>query len=133
MTRQYAENKIREALAQAQGNTTKARQLVGGWALEDARLMQELCRPHLTGIIAHAVGRVVHQQEVPPAPIPDMPEPLNMPAGAFGREILGALSGTGATFGDEIYSGQTGHFSSGGRKPASKSHIEAIRRLTQGK
>lgn len=129
MSREYAENRIREALRLARGNTTKARRQIMAWAGEDQRLLMGLVRPHLTGIIAYAVSRVLHRQEMesmePEAP-PVAPQPLNLPPDAFGREILGALSSH-----DTPVFGYESNAPSPHRKKASKSHIDALNTIAR--
>lgn len=127
MSRDYAETRIREALAQSKGNPTKARQQVIAWAIDDHRLLIELAQPHLTGIVAHAVNHVIHNTEVEDEDIPARPLSLNMTPDTFGRQILNALSsGSTAIFG---YEGGA----SRGKKQASQSHIDAIKKMTGGK
>jgi len=128
MSRDYAQGRIQEALAQTRGNTTRARALVMAWAIEDQRLLIGLAQPHLTGIIAHAVNRVVYQQGQigDDSEVPLTPQGLNLNAGTFGRQILDALSdGSTPVFGLESGTRPI----QGGRKKASQSHIDAIRQM----
>ena len=122
MSREYAEGRIREALKLSKGNPTKARQRIIAWTFEDPKLLQALARPHLTGIVAHAVSRVIYKQELEEPEAPDMPEGLDMAPETFGKEILSALqSGNTAMFGQE-------HNAPLGRRgQASKKHIEALK------
>ena len=71
MNRDYAERRIREALKANSGNEAKARQQIIAWALDDSKLLQELVAPHITGIVAHAVGRVKTMKEprIPADPV----------------------------------------------------------------
>lgn len=123
MNRDYAEKRIRDALKAAGGNPTRARQQVTAWAFDDAKLLHELVAPHITGIVAHAVNRVMNTKEKPVAAEP--PKPIQQPQGeAFGMEILKAIAlGNPAQFGLE-----------GGSAPvkkqaASQRHIDAIRQM----
>ena len=130
MSREYAESRIREALKNAKGNATKARQQIMAWTFEDPKLLQALTRPHLTGIVAYAVNRVINRQETEEdeAAIPDIPESLNMAPETFGKEILKALSSSNTPmFGQEMSA------PSPGRKQASQSHIDAMKSLAKGK
>jgi hypothetical protein len=130
MSREYAEKRIRDALKQAKGNATKAQRQVIAWATSDMRLLLALCQPHLTGIVAHAVNRVIHRQEAEDhAPeIPDMPQSLNMGPETFGKEILRALqSNNTAQFGREESAAPVS------KKQASQSHIEAMKKLARKK
>ncbi|PZQ48908.1 MAG: hypothetical protein DI551_00840 [Micavibrio aeruginosavorus] len=125
MNRDYAERRIREALKTSGGNATTARQKVINWAIEDPRLLQELVAPHLTGIVAHAVNRVMTAKEKP-APIKE-PAAAKVPPSAksdpFGMEILKAIAlGNPAQFGQE--SGVSMK-----KQPASQRHIDAIRQM----
>lgn len=131
MSREYAEARIKEALTQCKGNPTKTRQKVIAWALEDVRLLQGLTKPHLTGITAHAINRVVSKQDDEPEEIhvPEVPETLDMEPETFGKEILGALSGDSAIFGEETYTPKP-VTSPGNRKQASQNHIDAIYKMS---
>jgi hypothetical protein len=127
MNRDYAQSRIRDALAQAKGNATKARALVTAWAVEDHRLLLGLSQPHLTGIVAHAVNRVIYRQEQgeDEEPIPMTPQGLNLTPGSFGKQILDALS-DGET---PVFGLEAGSRTVQGRKKASQSHIDAIRQM----
>ena len=74
MSREYAENRIADALSQSNGNPTRARQKVIAWAFEDPKLLQALTQPHMTGIVAHAVNRVIHKQDSKPEDVPEIPQ-----------------------------------------------------------
>lgn len=125
MNREYAEQKIREALKSSGGNAASARQKVIAWAFDDAKLLHELVAPHITGITAHAVNRVMTMKEKPKPAVPEAPKPL--PEGTnndpFGMEILKAIAlGNPAQFGLE----------SGipiKKQAASQRHIDAIRQM----
>lgn len=129
MSREYAEKRIREALKQAKGNPTKARQQIIAWTFEDSKLLQALAQPHLTGIVAHAVNRVIHHQGIEEEQgheIPAAPQPLDMTPQTFGQEIFQALqSSNTAQFGRE------GTAPPIKRKQASQSHIDAMKRIAK--
>ena len=128
MSREYVEGRIREALKQHKGNPTKARQQIAAWAAEDQRLLMGLAKPHLTGIIAHAINRVVSRMDHEEEHIPDMPQSLDMAPDTFGKEILKALSSQNtAVFGKENSAPSTG------RKQASQSHIDALKNIASKK
>jgi hypothetical protein len=130
MSREYAEGRIREALKLHKGNATKARQQITAWTFEDPKLLQALARPHLTGIIAYAVDRVINhsgEEQAEEPQIPDMPQALNMAPDTFGREILKALSSNNTSvFGRE-------NIVPSGRKQASQSHIDAMKNIAKKK
>lgn len=129
MNRDYAERRIREALKANGGNEGKARQQIIAWALDDTKLLHELVAPHITGIVAHAVGRVKTMKEKPVPAEP--PKILNKTAGgkeeAFGMEILKAIAlGNPAQFGLE--SGVAIK-----KQQASQRHVDAIRAMVSKK
>ena len=130
MSREYAENRIRDALALCKGNPTKARQQIIAWTAEDLKLLQALAQPHLTGIVAHAVGRVIHRDgtEEQTEILPEMPEGVDMSPEGFGKEILGILSSRNtAVFGQESAAAPFG------RKQASQRHIDAMKKIAKKK
>lgn len=127
MSREYAEDRIRDALKLCKGNPTKARQQVIGWAAEDQRLLLALSHPHLTGIVAHAINRVIYRQgmESERGPeIPATPKPLNMAPDTFGKQILNALSSH-----DTPVFGLEGNSAPARQKKASQSHIDALKKM----
>ncbi len=122
MNREYAERRIREALKASGGNAARARQQVTAWAFDDAKLLHELVAPHITGIVAHAVNRVMTTKE---KPVPATPEknPIEDETDPFGMEILKAIAlGKPAQFGLE--SGTPIK-----KQQASQRHIDAIRQM----
>lgn len=130
MSLEYAENRIREALKKARGNPAKARQQIIAWTFEDTKLLHALARPHLTGIVAHAVNRVIYREniEAEQEDIPQTRQKLNMPPATFGQEILNALqSNNTPQFGREGVAPPVR------RKQASQEHIDALRRLAKKK
>ena len=64
MSLEYAERRIIKALEAAKGNPTRARQQIIAWSHDDPKLLLALARPHLTGIVAHAVNRVIYRQNL---------------------------------------------------------------------
>ena len=126
MSKEYAEQRIREALVKTNGNATRARQLVAGWCAEDAKLLLGLTRSHLTGIIAYNIDRVQSgrasakggaKKSAPQRPQKKQEE-------NFGMELLKAVAERDVTiFGQEAYSGRPA------RGAASSRHIEAIHRI----
>ncbi len=125
MNRDYAEKRIREALKASGGNSTRARQQVTAWAFDDAKLLHELVAPHITGIVAHAVNRVMSMKEksIPATPEPTKAAPKK--GEEFGMEILKAIAlGNPAQFGLESSSG-----ASIKKQQASQRHIDAIRQM----
>ena len=124
MSREYLESRIKEALQLSKGNPTKARQRVMAWTFEDPKLLQALAQPHLTGIVAHAINRVVYRQEQEEIEAPEEPTRLDMEPESFGKEILSALqSNNTPMFGQESFAPPSK------RGQASKSHIEAIKHI----
>ena len=127
MAQSYLQTCILDALAKAKGNETKARALVAAWALEDNQLLLALAKPHLSGIVAHAVGRQAIQQkakkergdELPPLPkVADKGKKDN----DFALDLLKALGGANvAKFGAEDAAPRVG------KKQASQQHVNALK------
>ncbi len=128
MSREYAENRIREALRQTGGNVARARQLIVGWTYEDHKLLQALTRPHLAGIVAYAVDRVVNRDAGTVPETQAEPVEEGIEGEQFGKELLRALvSGQPAIFGQENAAAYV--------KPtqASQRHIDTLKQLSGGK
>lgn len=126
MSWDYARRQILDALKLTKGNAVAAGRLIQDMAFKDARLLQELSAPHLKGIVAHAVSRVIREQSEPPEEHPELPESIDMPLDQFGRDLLGALGGRNTPrFGHEDAAPPTGH------KTASKAHIDAIKKIAK--
>ena len=131
MSQDYVISKIKQALKIARGNETKARQQIIAWTYEDTKLLHDLAKPHMTGIIAHAISRVKRMEERGEDTI--KPEPVSTPIsdpeldGTFGIELLKAIAeGGSAKFGTD-----------GGDRPApkrgaaSQQHIDALKLMAQ--
>jgi len=124
MSREYAEKKIREALHLNRGNATKARQQVIAWAMEDHKLLKELVRPHMVGITAHAVGRVMSGKTEPEnVALPQHKGELDS-NDSFGMEILKTIAG-----GDTAQFGQESFGRPVKKQGASQQHIDAIHEM----
>lgn len=134
MSREYAENRIKDALKKTGGNTTRARQQVIAWTYEDSKLLQALTKPHLSGIVAYNIERILSGRGA--AAPTEQPADIPAPASSgkeenFGMEILKAVannSGGGSTFGLESYSGASSR-----KSKVSQSHIDAIRAMSKGR
>lgn len=121
MSREYSTKKIKEALAANKGNAANARNQVITIAMEDNRLLKELVKPHMIGIVAHAVDRVVSGKTDP--------EVLKTPEASededsFGMDILKAIAG-----GDSAQFGQENFGRPVRKQGASQAHIDAIRKM----
>ncbi len=121
MSREYAEDKIKQVLELTRGNTTQARQQIMSLCQEDMKLLQELTSPHMTGIIAHAIGRVASGKSTakPTAPQDDEASKKD-----FGLEILKTIAG-----GDTAQFGRENNGRPVGKREASQSHIDAIQQM----
>jgi hypothetical protein len=128
MSREYAESRIREALKLCRGNATRARQQVIAWTFEDPKLLQALARPHLSGIVAHAVGRVLTKgsgDNAEAEEMPSTPPPLDMSPSSFGKEILAALTSKNtAMFGHETEVPPVR------KRQASQRHVNALKQMS---
>ncbi|MEM6812287.1 MAG: hypothetical protein AAF549_07450 [Pseudomonadota bacterium] len=124
MSWDYVEQKIKEALHLHRGNSTRARQQIISWAMDDPKLLRTLVKPHMVGITAHAVNRVMSGKRKP-EPVPKAPESL--PEGekdTLGLDILKAIAKGGSVqFGQENYGPATG------KKGVSQRHIDAINQI----
>ncbi|MFP4386235.1 MAG: hypothetical protein ACLFP8_07115 [Alphaproteobacteria bacterium] len=122
MSKKYVQDKIKDALKLCNGNMGLARQQIVALAQEDNTLLKALVRPHLDGIVAYQVERIVSgradsQDEHPNLPDPEIDE-------KFGMELLRAVAAQDVTvFGhDNMRQPRK-------KKVASRQHIEAIHKL----
>jgi hypothetical protein len=125
----YVENRIREALRITGGHPLKARQQIIAWTYEDSKLLHGLAKPHLTGIVAHAVSRVITKMNLPGEKEKAV-KPVKKATAKkitedqFGYDLLKALAkGDPAIFGQESYSPPVRS------KQASQQHIDTMKRL----
>ena len=131
MSRTYSTDKIKEALKTARGNATTAQQLIIAQALQDPRLLTELVKPHMKGIVAHAVNHVRNEKSAPnivkssakktggEAKATATPEKEN-----FGLDLLKSIAnGDTAEFGQEAYARPVQ------KRSASQGHIDAIQAM----
>ena len=121
MSRDYSIKKIKQALEATRGHAGQARQMIIAQAMEDPKLLRELVKPHMVGIVAHAVNRVMSgKTEVENIPEPHAEEQDD----SFGLDILKTIAGGDTTqFGQESYGRPIG------KKGVSKSRIEAIQQM----
>ncbi|MAH06089.1 MAG: hypothetical protein VYC19_05380 [Pseudomonadota bacterium] len=126
MSRKYLEDKIKDALVLASGNSAKAQKLLIQWAMSDAKLLQQLSKPHLKGITAHAVGRVITQMDRDDEPLPEEPVAIDMGPSSFGKSLLGAMSGH-----DTAHFGHENAAPRHKKKQASQQHINAIHQIAR--
>lgn len=128
MSRKYLEDKIKDALVLSSGNSAQAQKLIIQWCAEDPKLLQQLSKPHLKGITAHAVGRVINQMDRDEEPLPDEPETIDMGPSSFGKSLLGAMSGQ-----DSAHFGHESAAPRRKKKQASQQHINAIHQIAKRK
>ena len=128
MSRDYAFNRIKEALRIHKGNSLKARQQIIAWTYEDAKLLHALTRPHLTGIVAYAIDkfqRKAHDEETRQAQTIDSVLDTRSDEN-FGKDLLRSLaSGNSEIFGEESNGAPRS------RSQASKRHEDAMRMLAR--
>lgn len=123
MSREYSASKIKQALHATRGNAVKARQMVIAQAMEDPKLLRELVKPHMTGIVAHAVSRVIRGKTEPETVGQPSPEAMD-DSGNFGMDILKAIAG-----GDTVQFGQESYGRPVKKQGVSKAHLEAIQQM----
>lgn len=122
MSKEYAENKIRETLKNSGGNITLARKAIVSDAQNDLDLLRALTNPHLDGIVAYQVERVAsgraELEKRPPVSPPKSDEEEN-----FGMELLRAVAASeAAIFGQQNPMGNR-------KTGASRKHIDAIHKI----
>ena len=61
MSLNYTENRIKEALRLHNGNIAEAKKQIFAWLYEDHKLLLDVTRPHLNGIVAYATERVLRR------------------------------------------------------------------------
>jgi len=127
---------ILEALEKAKGNQNKAQKIIALRAMEDFELLKALSKTHLTGIVAHAVGRIAIQEQArKEGAYEDLPEKPVVRKGneggakasdtddaqGFGIDLLKALGGQNVPkFGMEDAAPRLG------KKQASQQHVNAL-------
>lgn len=128
-SRQYLENRIREALKKAKGNKLLARQQLIAWTYEDSKLLHALTRPHLEGIIAYNIDRMLSGKTTDGK---ESEAPRSKPQAAvkakkgeeFGMDLLRAVVATdAAVFGQESFA------PSSKRPQTSKRHVDALLKM----
>lgn len=129
MSLEYAERRIKEAIKLHGKNKAKIRQQIIAWTYEDPKLLQILTKPHLSGIVAYHMDRVMsgrsEKAKAAPPPAPKKLPPKGRRDEDFGMEIMRALVGApGATFGFEETGGPTAK-----RGKVSQSHVDALKQM----
>lgn len=124
MSLEYAQTRIKEALRLAKGNKTKARQQIIAWTYEDPKLLHELTKNHLTGIVAYHLERVAAGKAEPQKKaVPKAKKPAQKKKeDAFGMEILKAVASSDSQMFGFTEPG-------GSRRQVSQNHMNAIRQM----
>ncbi len=127
MSKEYAEEKIREALGLHGGNTARARKHLIGLAQSDLKLLSALTLPHLDGIISYQVDRVASgRAELEKRHPQSAPSPAKKQDN-FGMDLLRAVAASeSAVFGQQNPMGNR-------RKGASRQHIDAIHQIASSR
>ncbi len=132
MSTVYVQNKIKEALKEAKGNQTRARQYLMTWATQDLALLLGLTKSHLNGLASYAIAKTLQQETTAnvsrDATVPANAKKMDMPEEAFGKDLLKALSGRDSVrFGMEAATPRPVTR----RTPASESHVAIMRSLAE--
>ena len=122
MSYEYAISRVKDALDKSDGNHLKAQRLILNWIEKDHTLLFGLVRPHLQGIISHAVNHAA----LPPKKA--VPLRINLDEEETGELGAAILSGLRGERGEPASFGQP---SPRVNKPgkASKAHVDAINKL----
>ncbi|MCB1681360.1 MAG: hypothetical protein H6858_00750 [Rhodospirillales bacterium] len=130
-SRQYLENRIREALKKSKGNKHLARQQIIAWTYEDSKLLHALTRPHLDGIIAYHIDRMLSGRavdktgtEAPANAKKSAPASKLQKGEDFGMELLRAVVAR-----DAVVFGQDSGAGPSKRKQTSKQHVDALMKM----
>ncbi len=132
MSQKYAIEQIKKALDSAGVHAGQARKKIIAQAMEDPQLLQELVRPHMMGIVAHAISRVQRGAQAPEAVATSKPAKMQESEGkdSFGLDILKSIAG-----GDSVQFGQEAYGRPIAKRGVSQKHIDAIQAMvkkTQG-
>jgi len=126
MTLNYTENRIKEALRLSNGNTAKAKKQIFAWLYEDHKLLLDITRPHLNGIVAYALSRALSRlSKTDEELLEEQAAEAKSSVGrkqSMGKDILrGFASKDAVQFGQESDSGRPLK-----RKAASQNHVDVI-------
>ena len=124
----YTENRIKEALRLHNGDVHEARKQLFAWFYEDHKLLLDITRPHLNGITAYAVQRVLNrmsksEEEILEEAAEDASHSSSK-KGQVGKDILrGFISPDAPQFGQESIAAPLR------KKTASQKHIDTMQLL----
>ena len=128
MSLNYTENRIKEALRLHNGNVAEAKKQIFAWLYEDHKLLLDVTRPHLNGIVAYATERVLRRMlksddELLEEEARDLERSPNRKK-TIGKDILrGFVSKEALQFGQESVGVPLR------KKVASQSHIDTMQML----
>jgi hypothetical protein len=129
MSDTYLESQVIEAFKKSKGNETKTRSLIAAQVIEDEQLLRAIVKPHLQGLIAHAVTRAmisISKKKIAKDDLPPLPKAskLNKSQNEFGLDLLKALGDKNVPkFGKE------GAAPPVKRKSASEDHVNTLKML----
>jgi len=129
MSINYTENRVKEALRLHNGNTAEAKKQIFAWLYEDHKLLLDMTRPHLNGIVAYSVQRTLNRmlksdEEI----LQETAEDAAMSSSAknkVGKELLrGFVSKEAPQFGQESVAAPLR------KKAASQKHVDVMHMLS---
>lgn len=129
MSINYTENRVKEALRLHNGNTSEAKKQIFAWLYEDHKLLLDMTRPHLNGIVAYSVQRTLNRmlksdEEI----LQETAEDAAMSSSAknkVGKELLrGFVSKEAPQFGQESVAAPLR------KKAASQEHVDVMHMLS---
>ncbi len=128
MSINYTENRIKEALRLHSGNVPEAKKQIFAWLYEDHKLLLDVTRPHLNGIVAYAVQRTLNRMTKSDDEIlEETAEEAAMSSskkGQVGKDILkGFISKEAPQFGQESIAAPLR------KKAASQKHVDVMHML----
>jgi len=128
MSLNYTENRIKEALRLNNGNTADAKKQIFAWLYEDHKLLLDVTRPHLNGIVAYAMQRTLNRMLKSDEEIFEETAEDAMRSSSkkdqVGKEILkGFISKKAAQFGQESIAVPLR------KKAASQKHVDVMHML----
>lgn len=124
----YFENRVKEALRLHEGNERLAKDQIFAWLLEDHKLLLDVTKPHLNGIVSYSMERILNRLSKTDE---ELLEEVSMDAvysssgrDQVGKDILkGFISKNAPKFGQESIAAPLK------KKRASKKHEDTMRLL----
>jgi hypothetical protein len=131
----YVSQRITEALNKVDQNPTQVKKLLATLIVEDPRFLIELTKPHIDGILSHAINRCLHEDTTEDGKSAGLKDTnsgsIVSQESDLAQELVRILGDTPVGTHANAEFGRENEFARLPKKPVSASHIKAIEAIVK--